>query len=105
MRSKMLVIPLAVFIWAAPSTAAIRAVHFDARVEPGSWGSIDFVVKPAARCTITVVYPETTTTMESVSARHTWRWWVNRKRKPGRYPVRVDCHGHGKLALLMTVRR
>jgi hypothetical protein len=105
-RALVIVLFLALAL-AGPASAAIRVVAFTRTVEPNGYASLTVTVKPRARCTITVIYDTVVSRAKGLGPKTggkiTWRWKVGSTTHAGRWPVRVNCGGSGKLNLRLRV--
>jgi hypothetical protein len=98
---------LLVLVVVTPGQALVRRVSFTAVVYQGESVRLEVNVSPRTRCTITVVSPRGASHTLGLRARSggriVWRWRTNDRTPPGRWPVRVDCGGSGRLSLHLRV--
>jgi micrococcal nuclease len=98
-------------VFAAPNAATTaRLVSVTSPVSPGSYATLVARVRPARRCTITVLYMSGSSHASGLypkrpsHGRVSWTWMVGTNTTAGRWPIYVDCGSAGMFRTHFRVR-
>ena len=95
----------------AAASAKVQVVYLTTPRSPGSHATLVVAVKPARRCSITVLYKSGPSHARGLSPKRpthgkvSWTWMVGTNTTAGRWPIYVDCGSAGFVHTSFVVRR